>query len=44
MNWKFYVNVKDLMNTKQYGPFLPPKIFITGWNEWLPLIKVETEV
>lgn len=38
MNWKFYVNVKDLMRTRPLGPQLPPTVLVTGWGEWLRLI------
>lgn len=43
----FYVNVKSLMIKQGLidlpRPRLKPKILVTGWNEWLPIITMETE-
>ena len=44
MDKNYYINVKELMLKQLQKPSLKPVIFVTGWNEWLPLIKVETEV
>ena len=37
----YYVKVADLMLPK---PSHRKTIFVTGWNEWLPLITEVTEV
>jgi len=37
----YYVKVADLMLPK---PSRRKTIFVTGWNEWLPLVSVTTEV
>lgn len=44
---KYYINVLELMvydtpRCKLPRPALKRKsIFVTGWNEWLPIISVE---
>ena len=38
---KYYINVKELMLKQLQKPRLKPVVFVTGWNEWLPLISVE---
>jgi len=41
MNYEYYVNVAELMKDQELPrPKMKPTIFITGWNEWLPLVVV----
>jgi hypothetical protein len=38
---KYYINVARKMyeqNIDLPRPKMKPKIFVTGWNEWLPII------
>ena len=48
-NSKYYINIAEIMKLKTPRcrlprPKLKPTVLITGWNEWLPIIKVETDV
>ena len=40
----YYVNVARLMAESLPRPKLKPTILVTGWNEFLPLVTVTTEV
>lgn len=49
MNPAFYINVAQLMELNSPKCTLPrpkmkPTVFITGWNEWLTIVQVETDV
>lgn len=46
---KYYLNVAKIIQLKTPRCRLPrpkmkPTVFITGWNEWLTIVQVETDV
>lgn len=48
MNERFYINVKSVMENQGIfdlpRPSLRPTVYVTGWNEWLKIISVESEI
>ena len=44
-NPKYYINVASKMkeNNIYPRPRLKRTVLVTGWNEWLPIITMETE-
>ena len=43
INNDYIIRVKDYMPQILPRPRLKRTIIVTGWGEWLPIIKVETE-
>jgi hypothetical protein len=46
---KYYINVAEIMQLKTprcrlQKPRLKPTILVTGWNEWLQIKGVDTEI
>lgn len=49
INLKYYVNVAEIMQLKHPRCKLPkpkmkPTVLVTGWNEWVNIIQVESDV
>ena len=40
IDMEYYINVKELMDKQLPRPSLKRTVFITGWNEWLPLVVI----
>lgn len=41
INTKYLIKVRDYMPVPLQKPRLKRTVFVTGWGEWLPIIKVE---
>ena len=48
-NPKYYINVAEIMQLKHprcklSRPKMKPTVLVTGWNEWVNIIQVESDV
>lgn len=46
---KYYINVAEIMQLKTprcklSRPKMKPTVLVTGWNEWVNIIQVESDV
>ena len=46
---KYYINVAEIMQLetprcKLPKPKMKPTVLVTGWNEWVNIIQVESDV
>ena len=44
INKDYLIKVRDYMPTVLPRPRLKRTIYVTGWNEWLPIVKVDVWV